>query len=123
MSDFLENMNESHGALDAMGNIAAISQRNNLLAAQKKQLPELVTVTDDGTDYLGLRYRRRLGSSDISYRIESSSDLVNWLPEKSPVPVDSIDNGDGSVTTTIRLTDPMKGDAQLFLRLKITAVN
>ena len=41
MSDFFENMNESHGALDAMGNIAAISQRNNLLAAQKKQLEAL----------------------------------------------------------------------------------
>ena len=41
MSDFYENMNESHGALDAMGNIAAISQRNNLLAAQKKQLEAL----------------------------------------------------------------------------------
>lgn len=35
MSDFLENMNESH---DAMDNIAAISQRNNQLAAKKKQL-------------------------------------------------------------------------------------
>ena len=41
MSDFYENMNESHGALDAVGNIAAISQRNNLLAAQKKQLEAL----------------------------------------------------------------------------------
>jgi len=41
MSGFVENMNESHGALDAMGSIAAISQRNNLLAAQKKQLEAL----------------------------------------------------------------------------------
>ena len=41
MSDFFENMNESHGAMDTMGNIAAISQRNNQLAAQKKQLEVL----------------------------------------------------------------------------------
>lgn len=41
MSDFYENMNESHGAMDAVGNIAAISQRNNQLAAQKKQLEVL----------------------------------------------------------------------------------
>ena len=38
MSDFLENMNESPGAMD---NIAAISQRNNQLAAKKKQLEVL----------------------------------------------------------------------------------
>ena len=41
MRVFVENMNESHGALEAMGNIAAISQRDNLLAAQKKQLEAL----------------------------------------------------------------------------------
>ena len=41
MRVFFENMNESHGALEAMGNIAAISQRDNLLAAQKKQLEAL----------------------------------------------------------------------------------
>ena len=109
--------------LDGMDTMLEYALVSDPTAFDPQHLPELVTVTDDGTDYLGLRYRRRLGSSDISYRIESSSDLVNWLPEKSPVPVDSIDNGDGSVTTTIRLTDPMKGDAQLFLRLKITAVN
>ena len=33
MSDFFENMNESHGAMDAFGNIAAISQRKNQTTA------------------------------------------------------------------------------------------
>ena len=41
MSDFLENMNKTHGAADWMGNMAAISQRDELLAEQKKHLEAL----------------------------------------------------------------------------------
>ena len=45
MSDFQHTLyevtDEQHGFHDLVGNIAAISQRNNLLAAQKKQLEAL----------------------------------------------------------------------------------
>ncbi len=45
MSDFFDNLvdvaDEHHGLTDAYGTIAAISQRNNQLAAQKQQLAAL----------------------------------------------------------------------------------
>ena len=75
-----------------------------------------------GTEFLGLRYRRRAGASDIIYGIESSIDLVNWLPEKTTISVSSVNNDDGSLTETIRLVDAIKGDARRFLRLRVSTI-
>ena len=109
--------------LDGMDTLLEYALVSDPTVVDAQHLPELVTVTDAGTEYLGLRYRRRMGASDINYGIESSADLVNWAPVKSLIPADSVENGDGSVTETVRLVDPIKVDLQLFLRLKITAVN
>ncbi len=109
--------------LDGMDTVLEYALVSDPTVVDAQHLPELVTVTDAGTDYLGLRYRRRMGASDISYGIESSADLVNWSPVKSLIPADSVENGDGSVTETVRLVVPMKADTQLFLRLKVSTVN
>ena len=83
-----------------------------------------MTLSDlGGTEFLGLRYRRRAGASGIVYGIESSVELVNWLPEKTTILVSSVNNDDGSLTETIRLADPIKGDDRRFLRLRVSIIS
>ncbi len=106
---------------DGMDNLLEYALVGNPGSPDVRLLPELVRVTDPaGTKYLALRYRTRIGASDVVYGLESSVDLATWLPVKSAVSVDSVDNGDGSLTVTLRLTEAMKQDARRFLRLKVT---
>ena len=84
-------------------------------------LPEIVVVDDGGNDYLGMRHRRRLDASDLTYEIESSSDLVQWNPLLGGILVGSVDNGDSTVTDTIRLPDVIGTVRRHFLRLKVIA--
>jgi len=45
--------------------------------------------------------------------------LINWLPEESTVLVDSSNNGDGSVTDTVRVESSSQALERFFLRLRI----
>ena len=86
-------------------------------------LPRLVTISDTGSQYLGLQYRRRAGTSSLSFTIESSVDLFAWAAEKQTVQMSLEDNGDGSLTETIRLDTPIKDSTQRFLRLRVRSLN
>ena len=86
-------------------------------------LPRLVTISDTGSQYLGLQYRRRAGTSSLSFTIESTVDLYAWAAEKQTVQMSLEDNGDGSLTETIRLDTPIKDSTQRFLRLRVRSLN
>ena len=85
-----------------------------------EKLPTLVVVDDGGVGYLGLRYRRRADAGDLTYEIESSTDLVNWTAEAGVILVGTIDNGDESVTDTARLAVAVGASDRRFLRLKVS---
>ena len=116
--------NSADADSDGMDNLLEYALVSNPLTSDPQHLPELVTLSDlGGTEFLGLRYRRRAGASGIVYGIESSVDLVNWLPEKTTILVSSVNNDDGSLTETIRLADPIKGDDRRFLRLRVSTIS
>ncbi|MFP6877151.1 MAG: CotH kinase family protein [Roseibacillus sp.] len=84
------------------------------------KLPSLVVVSEGGNDYIGLAFRRRVGAGDLTYDVQSSSNLVDWVVEGGVVLLSSVDNGDGSVTDTVRLPVTMASAVRAFLRLRVT---
>jgi DNA-binding beta-propeller fold protein YncE len=45
---------------------------------------ESVAVTDNSTEYAAIRFRRRSGASDLTYRVQVSGNLIEWRDENSP---------------------------------------
>jgi hypothetical protein len=75
---------------------------------------EIDGVTDE---YLTLSFRRNVVSEEVSYRVDSSGDLVNWRAD--PVRISVIDNGDGAFTETWRSAAPTSAEKALFFRLGV----
>jgi hypothetical protein len=74
------------------------------------------TVTDAGAAYLTLTFERRTTASDLSYVVESSSDLVTW----APVPGLSYAPGTpATVTAQDSVALNTAGTPRRFLRLRI----
>ncbi|NIP97172.1 MAG: hypothetical protein GWO24_28560 [Akkermansiaceae bacterium] len=67
--------------------------------------------------YLTLSFRGNVVSEDVSYRVESSPDLVNWRAD--PVQISVIDDGDGAFTETWRSAAPTSAGKALFFRLGV----
>ena len=107
---------------DGMNNLLEYALVADPANPDVRLLPELLTVTEpDGEQYLGLRFRSRIGADDISYGLQSSVDLSSWLPVADFVSVETVDNGDGSETITLRLAESISSDDRRFLRLQVTA--
>ena len=82
------------------------------------QVAILLIEVDDTTDeYLTISFQRSAASDDVTYRVDSSSDLVNWRADA--VRVSLIDNGDDVFTETWRGASPTSADTALFLRLSV----
>ncbi len=45
---------------------------------------ESTGVAESSTEYPAIRYRRRAGATDLTYRIQISADLVTWRDNNSP---------------------------------------
>ncbi|MDP7108128.1 MAG: hypothetical protein QGH41_13665, partial [Roseibacillus sp.] len=106
--------------LDGMNTIMEYAFVGDPRSSDPENLPRLVTVTDGGLDYIGLAVRRRLGAGDLTYEVEVSDDLRDWIVESGAVTVSSVDNGDGSVTETLRLPVTVVSGVRLFLRVRVT---
>ncbi len=106
--------------LDGMNTIMEYAFVGDPKSSDPENLPRLVTVTDGGLDYIGLAVRRRLGAGDLTYEVEVSDDLRDWIVESGAVTVSSVDNGDGSVTETLRLPVTVVSGVRMFLRVRVT---
>jgi hypothetical protein len=77
-------------------------------------------VIDAGQEFIALGFRRRVGAGDLTYLIESSTNLIDWASAAGVVLMESVDNGDGSVTETYRLPSALNTVGEVFLRLRVT---
>ncbi len=69
--------------------------------------------------HYGVQFKHRADISDVTYRIETSTDLTRWNPlNASPV---SVDGSDGTRTDTYSVLDALLGnaDATVFIRLRV----
>ena len=93
----------------------------DLLADPSSALPDGFLVDDVDGDHLTITYRRRSDATQISYVVETSVDLVTWDFGPGVVePVGAVqDNGDGTVTETVRVITPTTEDDARYIRLRI----
>jgi hypothetical protein len=74
--------------------------------------------------HLTLSYRRRLGADDVTYQVETSTDLDTWL--SGPGVVEEIGtpvaNGDGTETVQVRVLADTAADAARYIRLRVGLV-
>ncbi len=108
---------------DSIGNLLEFALGLNPLSADPISLaPQLQSVTDAGSTWPAITFRRRTAfPAGVNYIIEESTDLTDWQTVDQPtrqigVPVNQ---GDGTEAVTIRGTHPIGMD-QWFLRLRVS---
>jgi hypothetical protein len=75
--------------------------------------------------FLTVSYNRRINALDIDYRVEISSDLVNWSSngdgsgQVRTVEVGSVAQGDGIERVTVRTALPRSSEPT-FMRVKVS---
>lgn len=82
---------------------------------------EVMIVESGGEDYLGLRYTRPVGVTDVTVALQRSTDLGGWdsgpgftVQEGAPV-----DNLDGTETVVLRSVTPIGDIDREFVRLSV----
>ncbi len=87
----------------------------------RNMLPEGGIVEDGGAFYLSLTYTEWAGASGVTYTVQRSDDLVNWMtgPGFMLEVGAPIDNGDGTRTRTFRSTTPLDNQPRQFIRLQM----
>lgn len=83
--------------------------------------PPAISTLDVGGqtgDYLTITFDRLVNAQDIAYHVETSSTLSGW--QATPVRVEAVNNGDGSITETWRTPQPVNANHRGFLRARIS---
>jgi hypothetical protein len=80
---------------------------------------ESVRVTENNTDYAAIRFRRRAGAIDITYRVQTSDDLVNWRDNTTPggpyvIETTAVPAEEGMEWVTARAVNPFTHPQQFF---------
>ncbi|WP_353568378.1 lamin tail domain-containing protein [Haloferula sargassicola] len=93
----------------------------DLLTDPLAALPTAGFLNDTDGEHLSLSFRRRSDATQLSYEVETSTDLVGW--QTGPGVVETVgtpvDNGDGTVTETVRVVNPAAGEDERFIRLRV----
>jgi hypothetical protein len=105
----------------SMSHLLAYAVGADLASAPSASLPAATIVSDGSVDYPALRFRVRQEADDLSYTVELSGDLVLWesggvstTEHGSPE-----NNGDGTVTHTIRSLQSLATNSRQYLRLRV----
>ena len=86
--------------------------------------PITVSIDHSTQDYLQVVYTRRKPPRDITYHVEQSTDLTNWVEDSSLInETGAVDDGNGiTETVTTRMTTPLSpGNDHRFVRLRVTS--
>jgi hypothetical protein len=119
---------------DGADNVLEYGLKLNPMQPDADLLPKASIVVIGGGRYLQLTYRQRTGGTGttgvdytvggITYAVEVASELLPAAWESSGALVEAIgspiDNGDETVTVTVRVRDPVSGDPAKFARLRIS---
>lgn len=96
----------------ATGNDPTVANHNSATTAG------LVTVDTDG--FLSITYQESLSATDVSFKIQDSSNLEDWSDVPSPVLVEEIvDNESQTKRVTMRLPDAVTSESRKFLRVRM----
>jgi Lamin Tail Domain len=93
----------------AFGRAPKSPDHNTILSAS--------VVSDAGTDYLAVTFRRRHKALDLTYNVEASNDLVNWTPVSTQIGAVQ-DLGNGIEQITVRDTQPYLSTNERWIRVR-----
>ncbi|MCF7676310.1 MAG: CotH kinase family protein, partial [Akkermansiaceae bacterium] len=120
----------THGASDpfapfgssSLSNLLAYAVGADLAPTPEVALPAVSIIQEGAASYPALRYRVRRDANDVTYDVEVSNDLVLWqnggaFTTQAGSPQD---NGDGTVTVTVRSLQSLASKPTQFLRLRVS---
>ena len=111
---------------DGDSNLAEYAFGTGPLNGQSRLVLEPVRVVDGSAEYGAVRFRRRAGATDLTYRVQVSTSLVSW-PDNSTTPGTTVQHGapvpaeDGMEVVTIRSTAPANSEIRQFIRVQVTS--
>ncbi len=125
-----ENWLAAHNASDPLASFGGSSLSNlltyavgaDLTHSPEAALPTITTVEVGGGTFPALTYRARQDASEVTYLVEVSGALVTW--ESGAAWTEEVgdprDNGDGTVSITVRSLGSVTSNPDLYLRLRVT---
>jgi hypothetical protein len=107
-----------------------LALRDLLRHWKSNNVPQLATVTTNGADFLAVSFKRQLAATNLSFTVEASRDLVNWITGSSYSAANStpdtaitreVSRG-GAPVETIAVRDilPMGYGTNQFLRVRVS---
>ena len=96
--------------------------RPDIMPAPEAALPTAATVESGGILYPAIRFRIRQDAVDLAYLVEISGDLALWQSGPAFTVEHGIrtNNGDGTVTATVRSLRSLAADPIQYLRLRVS---
>jgi hypothetical protein len=110
------------GDSDGAATLLEYALATNPFADSSAEMPRSGSVIVGEDTFLTLEFRRRIGSSGLTYTVESSSDLATgpWLAEPVPHGI-PVDHGDGTESVTYRDICAVSEGVRRFMRLRVSA--
>ena len=107
---------------DGLVNLTEYAFASRPWQGETSPLLEPLKVTDGGVDYGAVRFLRRIGAIDLTYRIQFSNNLKTWednltVQFGTPIPAD-----DGMELVTFRSTLPINGNVRVFFRVLVESL-
>lgn len=103
---------------DGSSNLAEYALGSNPVNPASLPAQEAVQATAGGQTYPALRFRHTANATDLTWTVQTSANLADWVDAEAVLTGSPVYNGDGTETVTARLSTP-SGPQRLFLRLKI----
>ena len=87
-------------------------------------LPRPMTVRFGAEDFLAIKFQKSLLATDVTFEIQTSTDLANWKTSDAFTMVSEISNGDDETAVAIwRSTAPITSSQIQYLRVRISLAN
>ncbi len=95
----------------------AFGRNPKLADAPDSYAPQIVS--DAGLDYLALVFRQQKNAPDLRYEVLVTADFLLKEPATQTVGI-PVDNGDGTVTATVRDFQPWSASDRRFIQVRVT---
>jgi hypothetical protein len=108
-----------------------IALRDLLVYWKSQYMPAAQVQNNGGTNYLAVGFNRRLAATNLTYTVEVSSNLINWLTGSTYAPTGSTPNtqytsevshsGTNTQKIVVRDNQPLATGTNRFMRVKVSA--
>jgi len=109
---------------DLIMNFAEYAMGTRPRSSDSGVLPRPMTVRFGAEDFLAIKFQKSLLATDVTFEIQTSTDLANWKTSDAFTMVSEISNGDDETAVAIwRSTAPITSSQIQYLRVRISLAN